>query len=59
MKYTVLLKDQTTGEINTDKNLADWIGKPVNVLLLDENGNEIIKAGVLDEILEEYNQGEK
>ena len=59
MKYTVLLKDQTTGEINTDKNLNDYIGKPVNVLLLDENGNEIIKAGVLDEILEEYNQGEK
>jgi len=53
MRYTARLKDNTIGEINTDKNLSESIGKNVNILLHDENGNEIIKSGVLVEILEE------
>ena len=53
MKYTVRLKGDTVGEINTDKNLAEWIGEDVNVLLHYENGNEIITCGKLEEILQE------
>jgi hypothetical protein len=53
MKYTVLLTDKTVGKIETDKDLNDYIGKNVNVLLHDENGNEIIKAGQLEEILDQ------
>jgi hypothetical protein len=53
MRYTVRLKDDTVGEINTDKDMNDYIGKNVNILLHDENGNEIIKGGDLEEILEE------
>lgn len=53
MRYIVRLNDDTVGEIKTDKNLSERIGKNVNVLLHDENGAEIIKAGELAEIIEE------
>jgi len=49
--YTVRLSDNTVGKIETEKDLNIFIGREIDVLLHDENGNEIIKAGYLAEIL--------
>lgn len=43
----VLLEDKSTGEIN--ENVS--VGEEVTVTLHDENGNEIEKTGIIEEIL--------
>jgi regulator of RNase E activity RraA len=54
--YTVLLKDGTTGTINSNtlggQSASDFIGEIVTVQLFDENGNSIEIEGVLVNVLE-------
>ena len=55
--YTVLLEDDTVGDINSDtldgQSAVAFIGEIVNVHLCDENGNEIERQGRLIEVLDE------
>ena len=55
--YTVILKDQTVGTINSDtidgQSAEDFIGEIVNVHYHDENGNPVESRGELVEVLEE------
>lgn len=53
--YTVRLSDNTVGKIETEKDLNTFIGREIEILLHDENGNDFEKSGILAEILlEEY-----
>lgn len=51
MKYTVLLSDQTVGQLYSD--IEPEIGTRVTVELRDENGNPVKVAGTVEDILEE------
>lgn len=57
MYYHVLLKDHTTGYINSDtidgQHAEDFIGERVNVHLLSENGEHIQHEGILIDVLDE------
>jgi hypothetical protein len=57
MYYHVLLKDQTTGYINSDsldgQHADAFIGERMTVHLHDENGNHIEKTGILIDVLDE------
>ncbi len=53
MKFTVLLKDGTVGDITlSEQHADDLIGEVVNVHSHDENGNPIEVQGELVEVLE-------
>jgi len=56
MKHNVRLSDGTTGTIDDDtidyQDLNDFIGEVMTVHLYDENGNQIIKEGVLEEVFD-------
>ena len=57
MKYTVRLKDNTTGTIDDDtlegQHPDNFIGERVNIHLHDENGNPIEVDGIMEKTLEE------
>ena len=56
MVYTVRLSDDTVGAIDSDtiggQDASAFIGETVTVHLHDENGNEIERDGILDEVLQ-------
>jgi len=51
MKYTVLLTDNTIGEIVSDSNKAPETGEIASVTLHDENGNPVESSGTVEDIL--------